>query len=383
MSNQRTAVIIGAGPEEELILRRQLREIVQVSAVEDELARGAELVRAKAPSVALVFLDPDRAAALEATREIGRTGCSPVVVSRDHDPDLVLQAMRAGARDLAYLDGQDDVRRAVSGLVAQAAPPTEAPAGRLVAVFGAKGGTGATTIATNLAGALVDDDAAIALVDADFQLGDVEAFLDTRCEFTWRTLSQDLHRLDRELLRNSMVRHKSGVHLLAQTTRPEDADDLDGRAVGRALELLRASYDVVVADGLADFSATSLAVLDRADTILLVLTQDVPSLKNAYRCLELFRRLGYGADKTKVVVNRYGKRSELTLDTIADAIGQPVAHTVANDFPAVTAAINRGDLLTASAPRAEVSQDIVELVALIDGRRHEPRRGLFARLVRR
>lgn len=389
MSNQRVAVIIGAGPEEEILLRRQLQSVVDIAAVEPDPRRGHAVVKERAAQVALLYLDRDPAATLDASREIGLNGCYSVVVSRDRDPDLVLQAMRSGARDFAYLDGDDDVRRAVIGLAALG-PKTAAPApgGKLVAIFGAKGGTGATTIATNLAGALVSTageggPAAVALVDADFQLGDVQAFLDTKGDYTWRSLARDLHRLDKDLLRQQMTKHRSGLHVLAQTSHPEEAEELDGRVVGRALDLLRAHYDYVVADGLSNFSDTSLAILDRADAILLVLTQDVPSLKNAHRILELFKRLGYDGDKTKVVVNRYTKRAELTLDTIADALGQPVAHTIANDFPAVTGAINKGDLLSATAPRAEVTTDIAAMVGLLGSKPAEQRRGLFARLVGR
>jgi pilus assembly protein CpaE len=110
----------------------------------------------------------------------------------------------------------------------------------------------------------------------------------------------------------------------------------------------------------------------------MVLTQDVPAVRNGQRCLELFNRLGYDQSKVKLILNRYQKSSKITLEVIADTLKVPVAHAISNDFVSVIDAINRGLLLKDAAPRAKLTQDIDGLVPLVAGlRRDQPVRKRF------
>jgi pilus assembly protein CpaE len=101
----------------------------------------------------------------------------------------------------------------------------------------------------------------------------------------------------------------------------------------------------------------------------MVLTQDVPAVRNGQRCLELFGRLGYDSTKVKLILNRYQKSSKITLDVVADTLRVPVSHAIANDFVSVIDAINRGLLLRDAAPRARLTQDIQGLTMLVAGAR--------------
>jgi pilus assembly protein CpaE len=290
------------------------------------------------------------------------------MVSRDRDPDTILLAMRSGARDFAYLEGDDnDVRRAVT---ARPATPVAVQQRQslVAAVFGCKGGSGATTIATNLGGALLADDnqRRVVILDLDAQLGDVLVFLDLASRYSWTDLLRNLPRLDDELVHRSLTAHASGLRVVAQGAELEDADRLDAAAVTQTIAFLRQHYDYVIVDGLRDFSETSLAALDAADRIALTMTQDVPALKNASRCIGVFRQLGYRADKLKLIVNRYHKRDKLDLDTIGDALGAAVDATVANDYPVVIRAINEGVLLVESAPHAAVTEDVRALLPALE-----------------
>lgn len=368
-----SVVIVGTREEEETILRRQIADIAVVLAVEPDPQRGAAALRKAPASIAVLYLDHDPQAVLEATREISQLGgCASIVVSRDRNPDTIVRAMRSGVRDFAYLEhGDDDVRRALTALLSSAPRALAAPAagGTVTAVFSCKGGSGATTIASNLAGALLGRDGAsagdTALVDLDFQMGDTLVFLDLQCHYNFKSLLADVHRLDKELLDKSLATHSCGLHVLAQTDDLEGADEFDSAATARCIDLMRRHHAHVVIDGLRDLRDSSLAALDAADRVLLVLTQDVPALKNAHRCLNIFTRLGYERDKILPVINRFQKRSELDRDAIGDALGHPVAATISNDFPTVVRAINEGALLTQLAPRARVTRDICELVPLL------------------
>lgn len=370
-STKNSAVILCAGPEENEALRSSLGDFLEIVAAEPNPVLAAEVVQDRSPDIALVYLDKHIYGALEAVKEICAGGTQNIIVfSRERDADNVLQAMRAGAKDFAYLnDDSSDLLRAVKG-IANEKKLSDNSGGEVVAIFSCKGGSGATTIATNLCGALMGDGSdaqRIVLLDLDFQMGDVTVFLDMVSRYNWRELIRNAHRLDEKLLEQSLSTHACGLRVVAQTDAPEEADDIDAEGVTKAIKLLRRHHDFVVLDGLRDFGEISLAALDCADKILLTMTQDVPALKNANRCLALFKRLGYGEDRVRLIVNRFNKRSDLTLDAITDALQYPVHGSVSNDFPTVVDAINKGSLLIRSAPRAVVTKDYEALVHVVGG----------------
>jgi pilus assembly protein CpaE len=392
MARSPTVVIIGAKQDDERLLRQQLDGAFEIEGVEPEPQKGLELVKRTSPSIVLLYLDHAREAILDASAKLAQTnGSAAVIVSRDRNPDNILHAMRAGAKDFAFLEEEGlDVRRVALNLSfrpATPAPSTEARRANMVAIFGCKGGSGSTTIATNLAGALLPQGpkptkGQVVLLDLDLQMGDVLTFLDLTSRYTWRDLVQNLHRLDADLLHQSLTVHPSGLHIVAQADAVADADLVDAKSIAGVLGFLRKNFEWVVIDGLRDFSEISLIALDLADKILLTMTQDIPALKNASRCLAIFRQLGFGRDKVKIVLNRYQKRSDLDADTIADALGAPVDATISNDFPMVIRAMNEGSMLVALEPRSPVSKDIRALVPLLRG---EPpdKAGLLGRLGKR
>ena len=376
-------VVVGAHELEATIIRRQLDGIAEIVALAPDVAKAMDVIREKRPSLVILFMDHDRDAVLALARQLVPENVPSVMVSRDRNPDMILLAMRSGARDFAYLEGDDnDVRRAVSALPASSSVATaQLHRGTVVAMFGCKGGCGATTLATNIAGALLDGDEhrRVVILDIDAQMGDVLTFLDAASTYSWTDLLRNLPRLDDELVHRSLTAHASGLRVVAQGSDLEEADHIDAAAVMQTIAFLRQHYDYVVVDGIRDFRENALAVLDAADRIAVTMTQDVPSLKNASRCLGVFRRLGYRAEKLKLIVNRYHKRDKLDLDTISDALAATIHATVSNDYPTVIRAINEGVLLVKGAPHAAVTDDIREVLPALDLVPREEKRHWFGR----
>lgn len=374
-------VVVGTHDLEAVVLRRQLDPVVDIVAFVPEPGKALEMVRERHPTAVVLFMDHDREGVLALARQLVTENIPSVMVSRDRSPDTILLAMRSGARDFAYLEGEeDDVLRAINAIVSTAVATPATRGGTVVVVFGCKGGVGATMIATNLAGALLENDEArrVAILDIDPQLGDVPVFLDISASYSWADLLRNLHRLDDELVHRTLVAHPSGLRVIAQTDL-EDSELLDAAAVTKTLGFLRQHYEYIIVDGGCDFHEMTLAALDAADRIALVMTQDVPALKNARRCLGVFRKLGYRADKLKLVVNRYHKRDKLDFDTVADALGAQVDATIANDYPRVIRSINEGVLLVSSAPHAVVTDDIRALLQALELAPREVKRGWFRR----
>ena len=199
--------------------------------------------------------------------------------------------MRAGAREFVLESDHEELRLAVRTHAKVTFGAGDI--GQVITIFGAKGGVGATAIATNLAGAMQRRSLRVCLVDLDLYLGDVLAFLDIPGSYSITDVLANMSRLDRELLATSVTKHRSGVSVLAQSSKVEEAEQIKGPDVTALLEFLRRNYDFVIVDGVRGFDELSLAALDGSQHVFMTLTQDVPAVRNGQRCLELFGRLQY------------------------------------------------------------------------------------------
>ncbi len=341
---------------------------------------SAELIRSLG-SAAVISLGEDEEASFRLVRTLDAAGLRVVVIGPKKDADLILRAMREGAKEFV-LAGDDEALKRV--LRDHARPPRASGLGTIYAVFPAKGGVGATTVATNLAGALQARGTRTCLVDLNLNMGDVLAFLDLAGGYSIADVIGNMGRLDRELLDATLLRHESGVHVLAQSHRIEESDRVDAEGIAQALQFLRQHYGAVVLDGLRSFDDVSVAAVDASDQIVLLVSQEVPAVRDAKRCVGLFKRLG-SEGKLKLVVNRYQKVNEINLGVISETVGLPVAGTIANDYPAVIRSVNKGVLLRDDASRSVVARDIDELVKTVGHGKDEeaPRekRSLFKKLL--
>jgi pilus assembly protein CpaE len=328
-------------------------------------------------TLALVSVETDAEGGFRLAASLARGGARVVVQGPAKDADLILKALRAGAHEYVVAGDTEALRRAL-GARNGAVPETS---GKVTAVFGAKGGLGATTIAVNLAGAVQRHGSRVCLLDLDPALGAVCSVLDVTPTFTIAEAVANMHRLDRELLDRSLPHHPSGVAVLAPGDDLEAAERVDARTVADLLAFLRRNYDAVVVDGLRGFDERALAALDAADRVLLLVTQEVPAVRNAQRCLEVFRRLGYPQEKVQVVVNRYHKAASIGLSIVEETLETAVAASVANDFAAVSRAVGKGALIQDEVPRSPLTRDLAALAPLagMGGDAEAPPRSLLAR----
>lgn len=332
-------------------------------------------------SAAIVALAEDAESSYRLIRTLDAAGLRVIVIGPRKDADLILRAMREGAKEFVLAGDDESLKRVLRD---HARPPRATGFGTIYAVFPAKGGVGATTVATNLAGTLQARGERTCLVDLNLNMGDVLAFLDLAGGYSIADVIGNMGRLDRELLDATLLRHDSGIHVLAQSHRIEESDRVDAEGIAQALQFLRQHYSAVVLDGLRSFDDVSVAAVDASDQIVLLVSQEVPAVRDAKRCVGLFKRLG-SEGKLKLVVNRYQKVNEINLGVISETVGLPVAATIANDYPAVIRAVNKGVLLRDDASRGPVARDIDELVKVVGHPKGEaaPRekRSLFKKLL--
>jgi MinD-like ATPase involved in chromosome partitioning or flagellar assembly len=253
--------------------------------------------------------------------------------------------------------------------------------GRIVAVVGCRGGAGATTLAVNL-GAELARDARACVVDLDLHVGDVLGALDLDTRTSIAQLAADLDTspdLDASAVRRRLALHRSGLFAVGQAAACEPRTF--PALVPGLLRGLARHHDHVVVDGIRGFDDIAVAALAAADQVLLVVCQDVLSVRRAARAVVRLRQLGHGVGLS-LVVNRVRGGATVDAAAIEKALGLRIGAAVRDDSR-VQAALDGGALLS-ELPRArDVAHDVGEMARLVDAARRPAarRRGLLGRLL--
>jgi len=253
--------------------------------------------------------------------------------------------------------------------------------GRIINVFGAKGGVGTTSLAVNLAAACLTHKpgASVALMDMNLPFGEAQLFLDLAPKYHWGEVLGNIARLDATYLMSVMSRHPSGLYLLAPPSRLDDLQMATPDNISRLLELMRQTFDTVVIDLGMYLDEITLKVMDISDAIVLVAVQNLACLANVRRFLDNIRQAGQGLEeKLKLVINRHLDDSDLTVEDMEKALVQPVFRRVPNDYKVTLTAINQGKTLLETAPKAPVTKAVIELAqALVPVEETKTKKGLF------
>lgn len=240
-----------------------------------------------------------------------------------------------------------------------------APAGQVIAVFSPKGGTGRTTIATNLAVALrLATGKRVALVDCSLQFGDVAVMLNLTSNKSIVDAMSANGDLDPDLLEDVLLPHASGIRVLLAPPRPELSELLTTEYLKKLVTRLRATNDYVVVDTWNSFHDQVLAVLDLADHILLLTTSELPTIKNVRLFLEVADALGYRSEKIVLVLNRSDNRAGISVQDIQRSVNHRVAAGIVSDGPAVSTSVNRGVPFVISHRDAQISQNLRDVARL-------------------
>jgi pilus assembly protein CpaE len=238
----------------------------------------------------------------------------------------------------------------------------------VIAVLAPSGGAGSSTLAVNLSVLMARQHRAAVLFDLKLVAGDLATLLDLKPTHTLADLCQNVSRLDRALFERSLVRHQSGVHLLAAPSHYDDIAQITPEGVRQALTLAKAAFPYVVVDLDHSFHPEQVEVLHQAEIVLVVFRLDFASLRNTRRALEYLERLGLRRDQIKLVVNRYGQPKEVPAFKAEEALGMKVLHYLPDDPKAVNRAINNGVPVVIDAPRASVSRSVAKLAEHVNGR---------------
>lgn len=313
-----------------------------------------------------------------------------VILSVQNDPSYMRRAMLAGARDFLtkppMIDELTDaIRRAgvmaheerkkasssftsgptdVGGLPTQAKPSSSL--GKVIVVYSPKGGTGRTTVATNLAIALHTEETRVALVDGNLQFGDVAVFLNEQGKNTILDLAPRADELDTDIVKEVMVNNRTtGIDILAAPPRPEMADKVTGDQFSKLIDFFRHIYSYVVIDTGSYLTEAVQAALDISNIIVLITTQDIPSIKNCNLFLTLADASGLKRSRIMFIMNRYDKRIAISPERVGESLRQEIVLALPSDERIVSNAVNRGIPFMIDNKIQPIGKSIQQLVDLI------------------
>ncbi len=311
---------------------------------------------------------------------------APIVVLASGEASQLLdQALDADVDDVLLLPQLiDNVVFSIRKAAHAGRRAGSAAHGRIVTVFSPKGGTGKTSIATNLSSALAKyEEKRTLLLDLDLQFGDAAIMLGIQPEKTIYDLVSAPGELDPEKLAGYTTRHECGLDVLPAPLRPEDAELVTESKISRLLEVARSSYDVIVVDTSPFFHGPMLATLDQTDELLLVCSLDVPTIKNVRLSLQTLELLSFPDRKIRLLLNRANSKVGMKQNEVEHALERKIRFQTPSDR-AVPLAVNRGTPVVLVDQAAEFAIALREIGKAVADPQPEhaasPKRRLFARL---
>ena len=300
-------------------------------------------VQAASPDVVLVDIPADNPSMAMRAVELLRQELpesAVFAIGSLSQPQVIVNAMRAGAREFIErpTTTTDLLEAFVRLTTAQRRVQKEGPRGKVFCVVNAKGGSGATTVAVNLALALQSAYGHTALIDLA-PLGHTSLHLNLKPLFTLADATRNLHRMDTSLLESFMTRHAGGLQLLAGTNAPASVEPSTAEFV-RLFDMLVSHYRYVVVDNSSRLDASRL-VANLAECVLLVACTDVASLWSAARVQQYLGETG-NRERLRLVLNRFRKVPGFSEADAENAAGVKLLWRVPNQYFAISSAIDRG-----------------------------------------
>lgn len=334
----------------------------------------ADVVEQTSPDVGVIALDADNEKAVGLLEQLASkfSNCALLAASCSTEGTLILRAMRSGAREFITLPvTAEDLNAALSRVGAQKFSGEEGRSRRceVIAVAGATGGVGSTSVAVNMGTILAHQPgSSVALVDLDLALGDADVFLDAIPDYTLADVAQNIGRLDIQLLKRSLTKHNSGLYLLPRPVDLQDTANITPESLRKVLGLLRASFSHLIVDLSKSYNDVDMAVLREVDHVVLITQLDLPCLRNVVRLLMSFEEIEGLKEKTMIVVNRAGlDTGGISLKKAKETVGREIFAQLPNDYRTMVEVRNNGVPLITQAPKAGITEAMRDLVFKIVG----------------
>lgn len=373
MTNKIPTIIIDTDDNSSEVTRLYLEETELYEVIEtySDAIEGYNSILENRPAVVFIDISQNTDLTLEIVNKISVNHkiCKIVVTSATCSTDVIIKAMRAGAREFIPKPlVKEDFIKTVEKLKEQVSNTnSEKKKCRIISTFSNKGGIGKTVIATNLALELANmTKEKVALIDLNLQLGDITTFLDINPSFDVSYVVQNLSRIDETFILGTLEKYKdTSLYVLADPPYLEQAEDITAEQIALLFEALKETFSYIVVDTSSNFDGKTITALDQSDLILLISVVNLPSIRNCQRCLDLFERLGYENEKTKIVINRYMENEEIKVEDVEDVLNKKIYWKIPNNYFTIMSAINKGIPVSIVNPESNIAKNYKELAALL------------------
>lgn len=295
--------------------------------------------------------------------------CRVIALSDRPVVDLVIRAMRIGASDFLSLPLIKDeffevLDKTYQDLIGDKPKKSKC---RVITVYSNKGGVGKTSIASNLALELAKiTKENVALIDLNFQLGDVTTFLDLKPSFNISYMLQNLDKINEDFLLSTLEKYKdTSLYVLADPPYFKQVDDVSSKDITKLFNILRDTFSYVVVDTSGGFDNKAMTALENSDLIFLVTIVNLPAIRNCQRCLELFEKLGFDEEKVQVLINRYMENDEIKAEDVEEVLGKSLYWKIPNNYFTMMSAINKGVPVSDINPDSNVALSYKNLALMV------------------
>lgn len=310
----------------------------------DDFTRGYEDIKLAENPVVILDISEDFAGLDEIAGKLKLVTSKIIITSINYSTNTIIKALRLGAKEfLPKPVLREDLVRVLS-MLASISPENEVSQSKIITVYSNKGGIGKTTIAVNLAAELakVTKDK-VALVDLNLQLGDISTFLNLNPPFDVNYVIRRLIDKEENILIKGFEKYKDlSLYVLSDPSYIEQSESITTQQITTLFSALKKVFPYIVVDMSSSIDSISLKILDSSDWIMFTTIVNIPAIRNAQRCLNLFRSRKYPSNKVKIVINRYMENDEIKIEDIENTLGESVYWKIPNNYFTIMEAINKG-----------------------------------------
>lgn len=352
------------------VIKLYLQEYEDMEVFVAETSEKAYKLAQNDNTILIIDLSQEKSQKLDLITKIQTNFPNTKVLALSDNPsvNLIIDIMRAGAKEFLPIPIiKNEFTEAVNKLISNNNSTIEKSNCKIITIYSNKGGIGKTSLATNLALELAKiTKENVALIDLNFQTGDITTFLDLKPSFNISYMLENLDKINETFLLSTLERYKrTSLYVLADPPYFKQADTIKPNLIGKLFDILKETFSYIIVDAEAGFDGKSISALDNSDMILLVTVANLPALRNTQRCLELFEKLGYDKDKTQIVINRYIENDEIKAEDVEKVLSKKIYWKIPNNYFAIMSAINKGIPVSDINSSTNVAQSYRELAKYI------------------